>query len=121
MRELTCSKCNATLVIRNDNRDVAFCEYCGNKLVLDDYRETFRYVDEADVKRAENERYEAEASEKRRIANRPVCLMMGALLLLVAIALVVLDATVIKDYILSLFAMMFLAFAMGIIMMTFEK
>ncbi|WP_303788010.1 hypothetical protein [Ruminococcus flavefaciens] len=56
MRTLKCTNCNASLSIQDDNRDFAFCEYCGNKIMLDDYRSTQRIVDEAKRKQAETEK-----------------------------------------------------------------
>ena len=56
MRTLKCTNCNASLSIQDDNRDFAFCEYCGTKIMLDDYRSTQRIVDEAKIKQAETEK-----------------------------------------------------------------
>lgn len=71
MRTLKCTNCNASLSIQDDNRDFAFCEYCGTKIMLDDYRSTHRIVDEAKIKQIEAEKEvkmkELELNEKRRI------------------------------------------------------
>lgn len=53
MRTIKCTNCSANLTIQDDNRDFAFCEYCGTKIMLDDYRSTHRVVDEAKIKQAE--------------------------------------------------------------------
>lgn len=53
MRNLKCPSCGATLTIQDDNREFAFCEYCGAKLSIDDLRITHRIVDEARIKEAE--------------------------------------------------------------------
>lgn len=53
MRNMKCPNCSASLTIQDDNRDFAFCEYCGSKILLDDYRSTHRIVDEAKIKQAE--------------------------------------------------------------------
>ncbi|WP_044975584.1 hypothetical protein [Ruminococcus sp. HUN007] len=58
MRALICEKCGANLSINDDNRDFAFCQYCGTKIMLDDYRSshTQRIIDEARVIEAVTER-----------------------------------------------------------------
>lgn len=56
MRACNCPNCNAHLAFRDEARDFAFCQYCGTKIMLDDYRSTQRIVDEAKLKQAENER-----------------------------------------------------------------
>ena len=70
MRSLTCPGCNAGLEVEDEGRDFAFCQYCGTKIMLDDYRSTHRYVDEARVRQAETERLirlrELELEEKEQ-------------------------------------------------------
>lgn len=56
MRTCKCPNCNATLTIEDESRDFAFCQYCGAKIMLDDYRSTQRIVDEAKIKQIEYER-----------------------------------------------------------------
>lgn len=56
MRTCTCPNCNANLTIDDGNRDFAFCQYCGSKIILDDYRSTQRIIDEAKIKQAETDR-----------------------------------------------------------------
>lgn len=53
MRILKCPSCGAALTIQDDNREFAFCEYCGAKFSLDDLRITHRIVDEARIKETE--------------------------------------------------------------------
>ncbi len=55
MRSCQCPGCGAGLSIDDDNREYAFCQYCGAKVLLDDYRSTQRVVDEARLKEAETE------------------------------------------------------------------
>ena len=73
MRSFNCSKCGANLTIQDENREFAFCEYCGTKIMLDDYRSTHRIIDEAKIKQAEVEREikmkELELIEKQQIAK----------------------------------------------------
>lgn len=56
MRTCTCPNCNANLAIDDENRDFSFCQYCGAKIMLDDYRSIHRVVDEAKIKQAEIDR-----------------------------------------------------------------
>ena len=52
-RTVKCPGCGADLTVKDDNREFMFCEYCGTKVRLDDYQETHRYVNEAEVKKVE--------------------------------------------------------------------
>lgn len=56
MRTCNCPNCNASITIDDENRDFAFCQYCGSKIMLDDYRSTHRVVDEAKIKQVEVDR-----------------------------------------------------------------
>lgn len=56
MRTCNCPNCNANLTIDDKDREFAFCQYCGTKIMLDDYRSTHRVVDEAKIKQAEIDR-----------------------------------------------------------------
>lgn len=56
MRTCNCPNCNANLTIDDANREFTFCQYCGTKIMLDDYRSTHRVIDEAKIKQAEVER-----------------------------------------------------------------
>ena len=55
MRNCTCPNCSATLSF-SDDRDFGFCEYCGTKILLDDYRSTQRIIDDAKIKQVEVEK-----------------------------------------------------------------
>ena len=55
VRSIVCSNCGSSLVIVDNNREFAFCEFCGTKLILDDYRVREHYVDEAAMRRVEYE------------------------------------------------------------------
>ena len=74
MRTMKCPNCSASLTIQDDNRDFAFCEYCGTKLMLDDYRSTHRVVDEAKIRQAETEKIiklkQMELIEKQQIEKK---------------------------------------------------
>lgn len=69
-RTVKCPGCGADLTVRDDNRDFMFCEYCGTKVRLDDYQETHRYVNEAELRKIEVERElelkKMEMDEKKR-------------------------------------------------------
>ena len=56
MRSCFCPSCGASLSFDDNNKDFGFCQYCGTKIMLDDYRSTHRIVDEARIQEAENER-----------------------------------------------------------------
>ena len=74
MRACICPSCRASLSIKGDNRDFAFCEYCGTKIMLDDYRSTRHIVDEARLRRVEAEqekaRFVALQSQRREILEQ---------------------------------------------------
>lgn len=50
-RTVKCPSCGAELTIKDESRDFMFCEYCGTKVRLDDYQETHRFVDEAEIEK----------------------------------------------------------------------
>lgn len=57
MRSCTCPNCNANLSYdETSNREFMFCEFCGAKVLLDDFRTSHHIVDEAKIKQAETER-----------------------------------------------------------------
>lgn len=82
MRKLECPSCGANLELKEDNRDFAFCEFCGAKIMLDDYRSTHHIVDEARLKEAETEqmiklkqlewaeKHEEENARKRQLKTK---------------------------------------------------
>lgn len=73
MRKLECPSCGANLELKEDNRDFAFCEFCGAKITLDDFRSTHHVVDEARLKEAETEQMirkkQLEWAEKQEAEN----------------------------------------------------
>ncbi len=50
--ELTCPKCGGNMSVKDDMKQ-AFCMYCGYKIIIDN-EYTYRKVDEARIKEAEN-------------------------------------------------------------------
>lgn len=84
-RTVKCPSCGAELTVKDDNRDFMFCEFCGTKVRLDDYRETYRYVDEAEVQRVKAEKElelkRMEAYTKREEqANKQVITILSILM-----------------------------------------
>ncbi|MBQ5671148.1 MAG: zinc ribbon domain-containing protein [Oscillospiraceae bacterium] len=55
MRACFCPACGASLNFEGFDRDFAFCQYCGTKIMLDDHRETHRVIDEARIIEAQSE------------------------------------------------------------------
>lgn len=50
---LQCTKCGAQLNI-SEEREIVFCEYCGNKMLIDDTSKiTFHHIDEAKIRKVE--------------------------------------------------------------------
>ena len=73
IQSLKCPECGATLDIKPD-MEFCFCMYCGCKIhISDEYKRTYRYINDAEVKRAETEHIvrlkELELEEKDR-ANK---------------------------------------------------
>lgn len=70
MRACFCPNCGASLKFEDDNRDFGFCQFCGAKIMLDDYRSTHRVVDEARIHEDETNRMirlrELEIQERER-------------------------------------------------------
>lgn len=52
MRSCQCPNCEAKLFFDED-REFGFCQYCGSKIILDDFRSIHRIIDEAKIKEAE--------------------------------------------------------------------
>lgn len=73
MRSCQCPSCNAQITL-DESREFGFCQYCGNKIMLDDVRITHRVVDEARIKETETERIirlkELEIEEKENARVR---------------------------------------------------
>lgn len=70
IQALKCPECAASLEIE-EGLEYCFCKYCGCKIMIqDENKQTYRHIDEADVKRAETERIiqikEMELEEKER-------------------------------------------------------
>lgn len=82
-----CPNCNANITIDDGSSDSVFCQYCGTKIVLDNYRSTHRVVDEAKIKQAEIEREirlrelnikEAQIKQKNQIRRILTYIWIGA-------------------------------------------
>ncbi len=93
MRSFFCTNCGANLTIQEDNRDFSFCQYCGTKIMLDDYRSTHRVVDEAKIVQAEADKIvklkKIELLEKKQLEKKRIRKMkIIASLCLAALALI---------------------------------
>ncbi|MBR4446091.1 MAG: TM2 domain-containing protein [Solobacterium sp.] len=66
--KMTCPSCGANLELQTDNA-VAFCQYCGAKLMLDDesvnVNITNRFVDEAQIKALDLEKQRFETEQEK--------------------------------------------------------
>lgn len=69
-RTVKCPGCGADLTVKDDNREFMFCEFCGTKVRLDDYQETYRFVDEARIQESKDAKElrlkEMEFEERKR-------------------------------------------------------
>ena len=54
-RAIRCPNCGAELYIK-ENRDFMFCEYCGTRVDLSDYRVIYQIIDEARIKESDNKK-----------------------------------------------------------------
>ena len=99
--ELKCPECGAQLQMKEQpNTNTYYCNYCGAKVVLDnDNEHIYKYVDEADLKRAETEQLvklkKMELAEKRREERKKQLpfKILGSIILLVLFATVTSMAT----------------------------
>ncbi len=53
MRTLNCPNCGANIDFADEEKEVCFCQYCGSKITMEDYRITNHIVDEARIKETE--------------------------------------------------------------------
>ena len=59
---LSCPQCKASLQIEDTERKFIFCQYCGQKIYLDDETRTIKQIDEARIR-------EADVAERIRLAE----------------------------------------------------
>ena len=73
MRACQCPNCNAQISF-DESREFGFCQYCGTKIILDDYRSSHHIVDEARIQETETDRIirlrELELEEKENDRSR---------------------------------------------------
>ena len=97
MRACFCPNCGASLKFEDDNRDFGFCQFCGAKIMLDDYRSTHRVVDEARIHEDETNRMikmrememaeqewgelKQEYSQKHKITIKVICVEIACIIL----------------------------------------
>ena len=98
MRTCNCPNCNANLTIDDQNREFAFCQYCGAKIMLDDYRSTQLIIDEAKLKQAEVDREirlkelkikEAQINQKNQLRKILTYIWIGSIFAVALLCLVV--------------------------------
>ena len=53
MKQYKCPSCGSELNIDDKNKEFAFCQFCGTKIMLDDHRSTYRVIDEAKIHETE--------------------------------------------------------------------
>lgn len=98
MRTCNCPSCGANITINDENRDFAFCQYCGAKIMLDDFRSTQRIVDEAKIRQAETDRMirlrELELEERKQ--NQRSTLRRTLTIIWLALSLIILLLCIVK-------------------------
>lgn len=106
MKSSKCPNCNAEITIDDENRDYGFCQYCGSKIMFDDYRSTQRIIDEAKVKQAETERIIRlkeleleEARENQKNSTRKTLIIVWMILSLIIFIICVFKWVVLDDFI----------------------
>ena len=90
---LTCPNCGSALTVEDDRKFI-YCEYCGTKVMLhDDSTQTIHTIDEAAIKRAENERYSQEMQvqqqeRERKMRARFLVFWIATIMLCMALVIV---------------------------------
>lgn len=110
MRVCRCPECGASLQIRDTNREFAFCEYCGSKIMLDDYRSTQRIIDEARIKQAETDRIVRLRSlelDGEKHTFRTILTIIWVILSIIILAICIINVTFGKDRFVSEFFLIF--------------
>lgn len=73
MRKLNCPDCGAMLVLDDANREFAFCQYCGCKVMLSDKVTTKHIIDEAKIEKVKsNERVKMAKMEMDSVKRHKV-------------------------------------------------
>lgn len=96
---LNCPSCGASLEVKED-REFIFCQYCGTKILINDENKfTYRYIDDAEIKRAETDQYirlkQLEMEEKKIIDNKKAIktkIIISLILLTVGIVIIALGS-----------------------------
>ncbi len=110
-----CPDCGKTCNLE-ELRPKAFCSYCGAQILINNENEyTVRYIDEADIKRAETEqmakKHEIKMAEKRKVNKNTPGIAMG----LVSIALIAIGVWGLATDRIGLMLCIFIGFILGII------
>ena len=82
MIKMQCPSCRAQLEIDTENRNFAFCQYCGTKFWIDnehDTNQTIHYFNEAELKKIEEEtrRYNKEEIQNRKVEKFRIILLIA--------------------------------------------
>lgn len=121
---LTCPNCGSNLSVE-EGRTFTYCEYCGTKVMIhDENTQTIHTIDEAAIKRAENERYAQEMQvemQERERKMRGRFLIGWIATLVVCITLVVIGASTDFDALLIFFPIAFLIGMGGVIYLVYRK
>ncbi len=121
---LTCPNCGSNLSVE-EGRTFTYCEYCGTKVMIhDENTQTIHTIDEAAIKRAENERYAQEMQiqlqeRERKMRGRFLVGWIGTVLL--CVTLVVIGALTDVDALLIFFPIGFLLGVGGIAYLLYRK
>lgn len=95
-RNIKCSNCGSNLVVMDNTKEFAVCEYCGANTVLDDFRVRQHFVDEASIRQTEAESVIRmreldiieKRGERRRRANK-IKAIIGGMIFLVCIIIII--------------------------------
>jgi|GEM_PF-939203 hypothetical protein len=121
---LTCPNCGSALTVEDDRKFI-YCEYCGTKVMLhDDSTQTIHTIDEAAIKRAENERYSQEMQvqqQERERKMRARFLVFWIATIMLCMALVIVGLVTDFEPLLFFFPVGFLIGAGGFIYLLHRK
>lgn len=102
--EFKCPHCGADLTVE-EGRSTLFCQYCGGKLVLDEFdKKTVRIINDAELEKVRAEKELALAKIEYRIKRNKTERLIGIIVIVLAIISFAIAATYGKKYMDSPFA-----------------
>ena len=113
IKTISCPQCGANVKCE-DGREKLFCSYCGALIVVTNENEhIYRHIDEADVKRAENERIEMLANmraneEKNKASSYSKKVRLIVILTLLALGIILMIIGAIDNPMLAMVGMLVL-------------